>query len=112
MLLGKAQAMCLSCNTPASIWAEFNATAAYLTNLTSSFSLNGRTLYKIWTRCIPSLSHLHEIGCHVFALIQMNNLKIYHCLCPYILIRYASHAKAYRLWDTTEGSIFNSFVTL
>jgi hypothetical protein len=46
-LLGKAQAMRLSCNAPASFWAEFNATATYLTNLTLSSSLNGKTPYEI-----------------------------------------------------------------
>ena len=108
-LLGKARAMCLSCNAPASFWAEFNATAAYLTNLTSSSSLNGRTPYEFWTGRVPSLSHLREIGCRAFALIQTNNPKIYRCSCPCILIGYAPHAKAYWLWDTVDGSIFNSF---
>jgi hypothetical protein len=58
---------------------------------------------------VPSLSHLWEIGCQAFALIQTNNPKIYCCSRPCILIGYAPHAKAYQLWDTTDGSIFNSF---
>ena len=58
---------------------------------------------------MPSLSHLWEIGCQAFALIQTNNPKIYCCSRPCILIGYAPHAKAYQLWDTTDGSIFNSF---
>jgi hypothetical protein len=101
--------MRLSCNAPVSFWAEFNATAAYLTNLTSSSSLNGQTPYEFWTGCVPSLSHLREIGCCAFALIQTNNPKIYRRSRLCILIRYAPHAKAYWLWDTIDGSIFNSF---
>ncbi len=63
----------------------------------------------MWTSRIPSLSHLCEIGCRAFALIQTNNPKIYHHSHPCILIGYAPHAKAYHLWDTIDGSIFNSF---
>ncbi len=109
MLLGKAQAMHLSCNAPTSFWAKFCTTTTYLSNLTLSSSLNGKTPYEIWTRCIPSLSHLCKIGCHAFTLIQMHNPKIYRCSCPCILIGYTPHAKAYQLWDTVDGSIFNSF---
>jgi transposase InsO family protein len=108
-LLGKARAMRLSCNAPASFWDEFCATSTYLSNLTASSTLNGKTPYEFWTGRVPSLSHLREIGCRAFALIQTNNPKIYRHSCPCILIGYAPHAKAYRLWDTTDGTIFNSF---
>jgi transposase InsO family protein len=108
-LLGRARAMRLSCNAPAYLWDEFCATAAYLTNLTALSTLQGRTPYKVWTGHIPSLSHLREIGCRAFVLIQTHNPKIYQCSCPCILIGYPPHAKAYRLWDVTSGAVFNSF---
>jgi transposase InsO family protein len=108
-LLSKARAMRLSCNAPAFFWDEFCATSAYLSNLTASSTLNGKTPYELWTGRVPSLSHLQEIGCQAFALIQTNNPKIYHRSRPCILIGYAPHTKAYQLWDTTNGSIFNSF---
>ena len=101
--------MHLSCNTPALFWDEFCTISAYLSNLTSSSSLNGKTPYKSWTGHIPSLLHLCEIGCRAFALIQMHNPKIYCHSCPYILIGYTLHTKAYHLWDTVNESIFNSF---
>jgi len=66
-------------------------------------------LYEAWTGHIPSLSHLQEIGCHAFALIQTHNPKIYQRSCPCILIGYAPHAKAYCLWDMTSRAMFNSF---
>lgn len=108
-LLGKAQAICLSCNAPPSFWDKFCAISAYLSNLTALSSLNGRMPYEVWTGCIPSLSHLWEIGCRAFMLIQTNNLKIFCRSHPCILIGYAPHAKAYHLWDMIDGSIFNSF---
>ena len=108
-VLGKARAMQLSCNAPTSFWDEFCATSAYLTNFTASSSLNGKTPYKLWFGHMPSLSHLREIGCRAFALIQTHNPKIFQRSTPCVLIGYAPHAKAYRLWDTTTGKIFNSF---
>jgi len=108
-LLGKARAMCLSCNAPLSFWDKFCAMLAYLSNLTASSSLNGKTPYKMWTSHIPSLSHLCKIRCHAFALIQTHNPKIYHHSEPCILIGYTPHTKVYCLWDMVNGSIFNSF---
>jgi len=56
-----------------------------------------------------SLSHLCEIGCRAFALIQTHNPKIFQRSTPCVLIGYAPHVKAYRLWDTTTRKIFNSY---
>ena len=108
-ILGKARAMRLSCNAPTTLWDKFCVTSAYLTNLTASSSLNGRTLFEVWFGQKPSLSHLWEIGCRVFALIQTHNPKIFQRSTPCILIRYTPCAKAYYLWDTTTGKIFNSY---
>jgi hypothetical protein len=91
------------------MWDEFCATAAYLTNLTASSSLKGKTAHKIWFGTTPSLKHLREIGCCAFALTQTNNPKIYHRSTPCTMIGYASHSKAYQLWDNTSNTIFNSF---
>jgi transposase InsO family protein len=108
-LLGRARSMRLACNAPASLWDEFCATAAYLTNLTASSSLQGRMPHELWYGKTPSLSHLREIGCRTFALIQTNNPKIYRRSTPCTLIGYAPHSKAYRLWDNTTRKILNSF---
>ena len=108
-LLRKAWAMCLACNAPATLWDEFCATLAYLTNLTASSSIQGQMPFKLWFGQKPSLSHLQEIGCRAFALIQTHNPKIYQWLTPCTLIGYAPHMKAYCLWDITTGKVFNSF---
>ena len=108
-ILGRARSMRLACNAPASLWDEFCTTAAYLTNLTASSSIAGKTPHEIWFGTAPSLSHLCEIGCRAFSLIQTSNPKIFHRSTPCTLIGYASHSKAYRLWDNTTGAIFNSF---
>lgn len=101
--------MRLVCNAPPNLWEEFCATAAYLTNLTASTSIDRRTPYELWFQHVPSLSHLREIGCRAFALIPTNNPKILQHTVPCVLIGYAPCAKAYRLWDCSTGKIFNSF---
>ena len=108
-LLEKARTMRLACNAPTSLWDEFYATAAYLTALTATSSLNGRTPFELWFGHPPSLSHLREIGCKAFALIHTHNPKLLQCSVPCVLIGYAPHAKAYRLWNPASGRIFNSY---
>ena len=101
--------MCLACNAPGSFWDEFFQTAAYLTNLTAATSNLRRTPYELWFGRIPSLSHLCEIGCRAFSLEHPSLSKIYPRSNPCILIGYAPHSKAYRLWDPTSNRLFNSF---
>ena len=96
-ILGKARAMQLACNAPTNLWDKFCATAAYLTTLTSSRILNGKTPFELWFGRCPSLSHLHEISCRAFSLIPTNNPKIFQRSLPCILIGYTPHSKAYRL---------------
>ena len=108
-LLEKTRTMRLACNAPASLWDEFCATAAYLTALTPSSSLNGRTPFELWFGHVPSLSHLREIGCKAFALIHTHNPKLLQRSVPCVLIGYAPHAKAYRLWNPASGRVFNSY---
>jgi transposase InsO family protein len=108
-ILGHACSMRLACNAPASLWDEFCATAVYLANFTVSSTTKQKTPYELWFNRAPSLSHLCEIGCRAFALIQTNNPKLFHRSMPCTLIGYAPHSKAYRLWDNTTGAVFNSF---
>jgi hypothetical protein len=111
-LLGKARAMCLACDAPASLWDEFVSTASYLTTLTASSTIGGKMPYKVWYSKIPSLSHLREIGCHAFTLIMTNNPKVLQRSVPCILIGYAPHSKAYRLWNPASRRVCNSFHVL
>ena len=108
-LAGKARSMRLSCNAPEFLWDEFFATAAYLTNLTAATANNGHTPYELWFSRKPSLSHLREIGCRAFSLQTPSLPKLYPRSVPCILIGYAPHSKAYRLWNPTTSRVFNSF---
>jgi hypothetical protein len=101
--------MHLTCNAPASLWDELYATATYLTTLTATSSLRGKTPFELWFSHTPSMFHLHEIGCKAFVLILTHNLKILQCSVPCVLIGYAPHAKAYCLWNPASGKVFNSY---
>jgi hypothetical protein len=101
--------MRLACNAPPSMWDEFCAMVAYLTNFTTTPTLHHKIAYELWFGHWPSLSHLREIGCCAFTLIQTNNPKIYQHSSPCMLIGYAPNSKAYRLWDVSTGKCFNSF---
>jgi transposase InsO family protein len=108
-LLNKARAMRLACNAPPNLWDEFCSTAAYFTNFTASSTIAGKTPFELWHKRPPSLSHLREIGCRAYALTPTNNPKIFQRSVPCVLIRYAPHAKAYRLWNPSSGRILNSY---
>ena len=108
-ILDKVRMMMLSCSAPTTLWDEFCATSAYLTNLTPSSSLQGCTPFELWYGRKPSLGHLREIGCHAFALIPTATPKTYTWSRPCTLIGYSPHSKAYRLWDRDSGRIFDSF---
>ena len=108
-ILAKACTMRIACNAPAFLWDEFCSTAAYLNNFTAATANLGRTPYELWFDRKPSLSHLREIGCHAFALQMPPLSKIYARSQPYILIGYAPHSKAYRLWDPASSRVFNSY---
>jgi len=108
-LLEKARTMCLACNAPNFMWDEFCTTATYLTTLTASSSLNGKTPFELWFGHPPSLSHLREIRCKAFALILTHNPKLFQRSVPCVLIGYAPHAKAHRLWNPASGRVFNSY---
>ena len=112
MILDKVHAMILSCMAPTTLWDEFCATSAYLTNLTPSSSLQGHTPFELWYGRKPSLSHLWEIGCRAYALIPTATPKTYARSCPCVLIGYSPHSKAYQLWDHTSGRVFDSFHVL
>lgn len=57
------------------------------------------TPFKAWHGSKPDLSHLYEIGCCAFILIQdQHNPKIYAKSFECILIGYSANSKAYQLY--------------
>jgi hypothetical protein len=71
-------------------------TACYLSNRTPVTSQDGHTPFEHWTDQKPDLSHLREIGCRAFVLVQnQHNPKVYSRSIECVLIGYSLDSKAY-----------------
>jgi len=83
-------------NVPAPLWDELDATSGYVTNLTATSTLDGKTPYEllVWSLTFP---RLRKIGRRVFTPIQTHNPKIYQRSTPCVLIGYAPRSKDYWL---------------
>ena len=97
-LMNKARAMRLSCNAPLHLWDQFILTSSYLSNLTASKAMNGRTPHELWFGTHPSLTHLHKIGCRTYVLNSAANPKIAAKSVECTLVGYSLNAKSYRCW--------------
>jgi hypothetical protein len=109
-LMGKARAMRISCNVPVNRWDEFVLTACYLSNRTPVVSQENHTPFERWYGHKPNLSHLREIGCRAFVLIQnRHNPKVYSRSVECVLIGYSLDSKAYRCYHRTSHKVFVSY---
>ena len=109
-LMNKARKMQIYADLPPYLWDEFYLTASYLHAQTTTHSLNGSTPFMQWYKKKPDLSHLHEISCKAFVLIQdRNNPKIYERSIECTLISYELNAKAYRCYHRTSRKIITSY---
>jgi hypothetical protein len=55
---------------PPKLWGECFLTSAYLKDRTPTRSLKNMTLFEAYYGKKPDVSHLGEIGCKAFVLIQ------------------------------------------
>lgn len=110
-LMDRARAMRLAANVPPNRWDEFLVTANYLTTRTPSRSLpGGMTPFEAWHGRKPDLSHLREIGCRAFVLIQnTHNPKIYERSVECVLIGYGADSKTYRCYHRGTHKIISSY---
>ena len=71
---------------------------------------NGHTPYEHWHGTKPDLSHLHEIGCRAFGLIQnSHNPKVFDQSIECVLIGYSQDSKAYCLFHHPSKKILVSY---
>jgi hypothetical protein len=109
-LMGKAHAMRSACDVPVNRWDEFVLTACYLSNRTPVSSQAGHTPYERWFDHKPDLSHLREIGCRAFVLIQaQHNPKVFNRSVECVLIGYSLDSKAYRCYHCASHKVFVSY---
>ena len=109
-LMNKARTMRIYADLPPNLWDELYLTASYLHAQTTTRSSQGSTPFTQWYKKKPNLSHLREIGCQAFVLIQdRNNPKIYQRSTKCVLIGYEPNTKAYRCYHRPSGQIFTSY---
>ena len=109
-LMGKARAMRSYANVPVNRWDEFVLTACYLMNRTPVKSQQGSTPFECWYGKPPDLSHLREIGCRTFVLVQnQHNPKVFDHSVECVLIGYSLDSKVYRCFHCASGKVFTSY---
>jgi hypothetical protein len=74
-------------------------TAVYILNRWPTKALNGKTLYKAWHGCKPTVSHLWVFDCLTFAKELGHIGKLDIRSTPRVFISYAEGSKAYRILD-------------
>src|SRR5882672_7133555 len=94
---------------PPSLWGECEQTAAYLKDCTPTHTLKDKTPYEAYYGKKPDLSHLCELGCKAFVLIQSSDQpKIYNRSIECTLVGYSENSKAFRCWNKQTGHIIVS----
>ncbi len=104
------QTMRIACGAPPNTWDYFNETAAYIAQRRPCRAQPNMTPYEVWYGKKPDMSHMREIGCKAFVLIQnKHNPKIYDKSLECVLIGYASNAKAYLCYHKASHKVITSF---
>ncbi|THU80314.1 hypothetical protein K435DRAFT_695935, partial [Dendrothele bispora CBS 962.96] len=102
--------MRLAAGAPPNLWDYFVKTAAQLSWYIPTQALHNKTPYEAMQGRKPNLSHLCEIGCRAFVLIQhKTNPKIYECSLKCILIGYSPNSKAYICYHKPSHRVITSF---
>lgn len=107
--MSHARTMRLASNLPPNCWDEFVVTSCYLSNRVSVKSQQGLTPFECWSGHKPNVSHLREIGCRAFVLIQSHNPKVNARSVECVLIGYSANSKAYRCYHHPTNKVFVSF---
>ena len=91
---------------PPKLWGECLCIAAYLKDWTPAWTLKDQTPYEAYYGQQPDVSHLREIGCHAFILVQSEWwLKSYDRSVEGILVGYSQNSKAYCCYYPKTGWI-------
>jgi hypothetical protein len=101
-----ARTMRIHANLPSNLWSELVKTAGYLLNRTPNRRNGWKTPLEAATGIIPSLAHLHPIGCKSYALIH--NIPKLQKMEPRAQIGYLvgyNSTNLWRIWDPRKGQI-------
>ncbi|KAG9444922.1 hypothetical protein H6P81_016262 [Aristolochia fimbriata] len=107
-LLEMVRSMMSGTNLPLSLWSEALKTVAYLLNRVPSKSVQ-KTPFELWVGRPPRLGHLVTWGCPARALYTGDDRsKIEPKTLECFFVGYPLHSKGFRLYDKSNGVIFES----
>jgi hypothetical protein len=102
-IMNCARAIMADNKFPPKLWGECLLTSAYIKDQTPTHSLKDKTPFEVYYGKKPDVSHLREIGCKAFVLIQLTHtLKIYSQCVECVLVGYSQNSKAHRCYDRLD----------
>ncbi|KAL0339088.1 UNVERIFIED_CONTAM: Retrovirus-related Pol polyprotein from transposon TNT 1-94 [Sesamum angustifolium] len=108
-LLNVARALLLQASLPIKFWSDAILTAAYLINRTPTKVLGWKTPYEKLYGKDPQYIHLRTFGSLCYATdITPHKSKFHSRALQCILIGYAMHQKAYKLFDLDNQTVLFS----
>lgn len=108
-LVKKARSMLKASGLAKSFWADAISTSAYVSNISSTYAIKGKTSHEAQFGVKIKVSHLRVFGCVAFVHIPVQNLqKLDNRIVKGIFIRYCTDAKAYRIYVPKSAKVLVS----
>ncbi len=94
---------------PHKFWAEALSTAVYLRNRSLTKAVKGMTPFEAWMGEKPTVKHLREFGCFVYAhVVKDERQKLDSKARKCVFLGYSTETKGYRLYDPKRERVFYS----
>lgn len=108
--MSRSRTMRIAAGVPENRWDEFYVTACYLYNRSPTTTLpDNMSPFEVFYGRSPDNSHLREIGCRAFVLINTHNPKIRARSIECVLIGYGSDSKTYRCYHRATSRVLASY---
>ena len=108
-ILNMARSMLKSKKMPKEFWAEAVSCAVYLSNLSPTISVPGKTPQEAWTSRKPNVSHLRVFGSIAYAHVpDEKRSKLDEKSEKYVFIGYDLRSKGYKLYSPATKKVIIS----
>jgi hypothetical protein len=110
-IMNRTHAIMADNGFPPKLWGECFLTSAYIKDRTPTRSLKNMTPFEAYYGWKPDITHLREIGCKAFVLVQSGSgarPKIYSRSVECTLVGYSPNSKAYWCYNKKTGCILVS----
>ncbi|GJZ17819.1 putative ribonuclease H-like domain-containing protein [Tanacetum coccineum] len=105
-LIEAARTMLADSKLPTMFWTEAVSTACYVLNRVLVTRPHNKTPYELLSGKVPNTSHLKPFGCHVTILNTSDHLgKFKGKADEGFIVGYATHSKAYRVYNLSSKKI-------